>query len=550
MDENMLLAQLLFPNDLTAPAEYETIYPPRTLPKGACVTRFAPSPTGFLHIGSLYPPFLDQWLAKTSGGVFYLRIEDTDAKREIQDGDAEIVRGLADFAIVPDEGPQPDGEECGAYGPYSQRARRKIYHSFAKKLVEQGLAYPCFCTAEDLDALRTGQEEKNVNKGYYGSWASCRCLSFAQQKAALAAGKPYVLRLRCAGMQQPEKKIVVEDLIRGKLELPANGMDAVLLKTDGIPTYHFAHAVDDHLMRTTHVIRGDEWIASLPLHIELFCVLGFKPPKYAHIAPLMKAEDGGKRKISKRKDPEAAVSALTREGYPVQAVREYLATVANSNYEQWRKENPAAALESFPLNFKKMSASGALYDPVKLADVSKQVISLLDADTVLSQVLVWAEGNHPQLFKLLQNDRAYAKALFAIDRDVPKPRKDIAKWSDVPDYAAYFYDETFKPAYDFPESINAEDAQAITAAYAQVYDENDTREVWFDKIKALCEPLGFSPDVKAYKQNPAQFKGHVGDVSAVIRLALTARRNTPDLYSIARLLGRERVMRRLQTKSS
>ncbi len=541
MDLQQQLAELLFPHITKTPADYEALYPPRSLPEGARVTRFAPSPTGFLHMGSLYPSFLNQWMAHASGGVFYLRIEDTDAKREVKDGVAEIVNGLREFDIIPDEGPLPDGTEQGAYGPYSQRPRKDIYQCYAKELVKQGLAYPCFCTPEELEALRAEQEAQNVNKGYYGQWASCRSLSFAAQQEAIAAGRPYVLRLRSNG----SGKVTIEDLIRGKIEMPANEMDAVLLKTDGIPTYHFAHAVDDHLMRTTHVIRGDEWIASVPLHLELFRVLGFKPPKYAHIAPLMKEDNGGKRKLSKRKDPEAAVSYFVREGYPAQAVHEYLATLANSNFEEWRKANPTAPRDSFMLNFKKMSASGALFDLVKLVDVSKNYISHMPAQAVYEQTLAWAKQFDADLAALLERDPGYAKCIFAIDRDVPKPRKDIAKWGDVRDYCAYFFDTCFSGTFTLPEQLAPADAAAILEAYAAQYNDAHDRDGWFNHMKALCEPLGFTPNVKEYKQNPAAYKGHIGDVSAVIRLAVTGRQNSPDLYSILQLLGRERVVKRL-----
>ena len=544
MDANQKLAELLFPQITKTPQAYEALYPPRDLPEGARVTRFAPSPTGFLHIGSLYPAMINKLVARSTGGVFYLRVEDTDAKREVENGAQELIEGLSAFDIVPDEGITPDGTERGAYGPYSQRARREIYQCYAKQLVAQGLAYPCFCTEDALNGLRDKQAEAGVNKGYYGEWALCRNLDFAAQEAALAAGTPYVLRLRSEG--DPEKRIVCEDLIRGKLDMQQNNLDVVLLKADGIPTYHFAHAVDDHLMRTTHVIRGDEWIASLPLHLELFRVCGFKPPKYAHIAPLMKEEDGSKRKLSKRKDPEAAVRYFVEEGYPASAVQEYLMTLMNSNFEDWRRANPDAALSEFPFNLKKMSASGALFDGAKLADVSKNVISRMTAQEVFVHALCWVWVFDAPLAALLEGNPDFAKGIFAIDRGGAKPRKDIAKWAEIADYVAYFYAERFDPAFALPENIGAADAAAILAAYREVYCHTDDRDAWFARMKELCAPLGFTPNVKEYKQNPQDYKGHIGDVSTVIRLAITARGNTPDLYAITQLLGEGAVLQRLK----
>lgn len=544
MTDNEKLAELLFPGIILTPQQYEEQYPARQLPEGARVTRFSPSPTGYLHIGGLFAAMTARLTAKVTNGVFFLRIEDTDKKREVEGGVTAIVNGLDAFGITPDEGITGVDTESGAYGPYQQSKRREIYQCFAKELVRQGLAYPCFCTEEELNALREQQEAKAVNKGYYGEWAACRKLSFEEQKRAVESGKPYTLRLRSPGDES--RRIMIDDLIKGKIEMPENTQDIVLLKTDGIPTYHFAHAVDDHLMRTTHVVRGDEWIASLPVHIQLFKCCGFKPPKYAHFAPIMKEENGGKRKLSKRKDPEAAVSYYIEQGYPKESVIEYLLTLANSNFEDWRRANKAAPQADFPFNLKKMSASGALFDLQKLNDVSKNVISLMTADEVYGSAVNWAQQYDEALYRLLVADKAFAKGIFCIDRGIAKPRKDLAKWSEVKSFVAYFYDELYQPDYTLPENLTAAAAAEILRAYLAVYDHADDKDTWFARIKALCAPLGYTPNVKEYKKDPQAFKGHVGDVSTVIRIAVSSRRNTPDLHAIMQLLGEEKVISRMR----
>ena len=537
------LANLLFPEELKAPEFYEEKYPERNLKEGARVTRFAPSPTGYLHIGGLFAGLIAKRTASATDGVFFLRIEDTDKKREVEDGVTGIVQGLEDFGIEVDEGVVGFNKEEGNYGPYTQSQRKEIYHTFAKELVLKGLAYPCFCTAEDLDELRQKQEAEGVNPGYYGKYATCRDMTYAEIEEKIKAGTPYVLRLKSPGRE--DGKIKFDDLIKGKIEMPENIMDIVLLKTDGIPTYHFAHCVDDHLMRTTHVVRGDEWISSVPTHIQLFKACGFKVPKYAHIAPIMKLDDGNKRKLSKRKDPEAAVSYYAEEGYPKESVLEYLLTLANSNFEDWRRANKTASLDDFPFNLKKMSVSGALFDLAKLNDVSKNVISVMSADTVCEKTIAWAKEYNKEFYELITRDVARTKEILNIDRENKKPRKDIAKWAEVPEYVAYFYDEMYKPCFDLPENIKKEDAANILNAYKNIFDANDDKDTWFNKIKELCEPLGFTPNVKEYKQNPDAFKGHVGDVSTVIRIAITGRTNTPDLHAILKILGTDKVMERL-----
>lgn len=548
--DNKKLAQLLFPEVTKTPEYYEELYPERALPEGARVTRFAPSPTGYLHIGGLFASLVAELTARKSGGIFYLRIEDTDKKREVEGGIQGIIDGLTRFGIKIDEGRISEMEDSGAYGPYRQSERKEIYQTFAKMLVENGMAYPCFCTEEELEQIRAAQENEPI-KGYYGKYAKSRNLTFEQIEEKIKQGKAWTLRFKSEG--DIEKKIVFTDFIKGKIEMSENVLDIVLLKQDGIPTYHFAHCVDDHLMRSTHIVRGDEWIASVPVHIQLFKACGFKVPKYAHIAPIMKEERNeagevtGKRKLSKRKDPEAAVSYYAEVGFPAESVTEYLLTLANSNFEDWRRANPDLPARDFPFNLKKMSASGALFDLIKLNDVSKNVISKFSAEKVYDNVLEWARENDEAFAQELSADKDYALKMFGIDRGGKKPRKDIAKWSEVKDYYAYFFESEYKNDYALPENIAAEDALKILEEYGKLYSQKDEKDEWFSKIKSLCEPLGFTPNVKEYKKNPEQFKGHVGDVSTVIRIAVTGRRNTPDLYAIMRLLGQEETVKRLNT---
>ncbi len=540
---SLQLANALFPNVVHTPEYYEEKYPKRNLLEGAAVTRFAPSPTGFLHLGSLYSAFIDKVIADSTGGIYYLRIEDTDKKREVEDGVSLILEGLFDFGVTPDEGVTGKTESKGDYAPYCQSERGEIYRTYAKELVEKGAAYPCFCTQEELDELRGRQEKEGENPGYYGKFAKCRGLSKEEQLSKIKEGRPFVLRIKSDG--DPNKKIVVNDLIRGKLELPVNMLDAVILKSDGIPPYAFAHAVDDHLMRTTHVVRGDEWIATLPLHIQLFVALGFKTPKYVHISPIMKMDGDSKRKLSKRKDPEAAVDYYKSEGYPALSVREYLLTLANSNFEDWRRQNPKANQSEFPFSVKKMSGSGALFDLMKLEDVSRNVISVMTADEVYSGALFWAKEYDTELYELLLEKPDYAKDIFSIDRDCKNPRKDISKWSDVKGYVQYFYEKLYKPLHSLPENISKEDAKGILKAYLSVYEEDDDKGQWFSKIKELCEPFGFTPNVKDYKKTPNAYKGHVGDISKLIRLAVTSKENTPDLCLIMKLLGKSTIEKRI-----
>lgn len=539
------LANVMFPNIEHTPEYYETVYPPRALKEGARVTRIAPSPTGYLHLGTFFTSMVNRMTADATDGVFFFRLEDTDKKREVEGGADDILKGMNDFGLTIDEGFVAPNEIKGDYGPYQQSCRATIYHTYVKDLIEKNLAYPCFCTEEQRQASREKQEQDKLRTGYYGEFALCRNLTPEEAITRIQNGQPYVVRLRSFGDEQ--NRIKFDDMIKGTIEMPENDEDIVLLKSDGIPTYHFAHAVDDHLMRTTHVIRGDEWISSVPKHLQLFKTLGFKPPKFAHVSPIMVEENGNKRKLSKRKDPQAAMHFYNQQGYPAESVLEYLLTIANSDYEDWRRANPTAERKQFKFNLKKMSVSGALFDLNKLNDVSKNVIATMDAKTVESRVEAWAQEYAPDFFELLKRDKDFAVGIFSIDRGNAKPRKDIARWSDVPAYCSYFFNETYENALELPENIGAADAAALLRDYRAVYDAAQDKQVWFDTVKSICEKNGYSPDVKAYKANPGAFKGHVGDVSTVIRIAVTGQRNTPDLCAIMQLLGTDEVYRRIDT---
>ncbi len=541
MDNNKL-AQLLFPHINVEMEEYlEKIYPKRQLPEGAYVTRFAPSPTGFIHIGGLFTALVNERLAHQSGGKIFLRIEDTDKKREQEDGINEIITGLAAFGINFDEGKTLDGTEKGDYGPYVQSHRAEIYQSFCKALVKKGFAYPCFCTEEDLAEIRKVQEEQKVLPGYHTEYAKCRNLTYEEIEENIKAGKPYVVRLKSPG--KIGGRVKYKDVVKGDIEMDENVADIVLLKTDGIPTYHFAHACDDTLMGTTHVVRSDEWVPSVNIHLQLFYVLGLKPPKYCHISPIMKEHNGGKRKLSKRKDPEAAVSYFTEEGYPKEAVLEYLLTLANSQYEDWRKQNKTADLHDYKFAMKNMSKSGALFDLVKLNNVSGEVISRFPAEKLYEYVLEWAQEFDKEFAQKLIDNKEKAVTFFGVDRSGNKPRKDITQWKGVAKYMDYIFSNEFE--YEAIDNIEKADQKAVLNKYATVFDVNHTKDEWFGTMKSICEELGFSPDVKAYKADPSAFKGHVGDISTIVRVALTGRKNTPDLYSIMAILGTDEIKARI-----
>ena len=540
------LANLIFPN-VKDISYYEEKYPRRNLKEGAIVTRFAPSPTGFVHIGGLYQSLIAKKVANQTGGVFFLRIEDTDQKREVENGITDIVNSLKDFGLEPDEGMISETEEKGKYGPYKQSERKEIYQAYAKYLIEQGKAYPCFCTPEEVDGIRQKQEAAKIRPGYYGVWAKCRHLTVEEMIEKIKNGENYIVRFKSPGRE--DRKIKHKDVIKGNVEFPENDQDIVIIKADGLPTYHFAHTVDDHLMGTTHVIRGDEWLSSVPLHLQLFHELGFKSPKYAHIAPIMKNDDGNKRKLSKRKDPEAAVSYYEEEGIPKEAVKEYLLNIANSTFENWRRANPDKNIEEFELNLNKMSVSGALFDMVKLLDVGKTVISKFSAQKVYEESLKWAKRHDEELEKILK-DKEYSLKVFGIERGNKKPRKDIAKWSDVKENIEYMYDELFySKKQDYPYQVinNKEEIDKILTLYTEkYYSDEDDKQTWFDKIKELSGELGYAKEVKEFKANPGKYTAHVGDVSTVLRVSLTSRTNTPDMYEIMKILGKKRIVERFK----
>ena len=544
------LADLLFPNVTDTPEDVERRFPPRDLPEGAKVTRLAPSPTGFLHFGTLFPALVVERLAHTSGGICYLRIEDTDAKREVEGAEKNLIDTLAYYGIEFDEGVTADGE-TGAYGPYHQSDRAAIYHVFAKKLVEEGKAYPCFNTEEELADLNAIDKKAEIKSRDWTGEAEARKAAQAAQRAItldeverrLASGDPFVLRILASG--DGEKKIAANDLIRGKLEMDENDEDFVLLKSDGIPTYHFAHAVDDHLMGTTHVVRGEEWLPSFPKHIQLFTYLGFKLPKYLHISQLMKMDGDSKKKLSKR-DRGAALSDYRVEGYPPKSVMEYVMTLLNSNFEDWRRANPEAPWRDFEFSVKKMSVSGCLFDLDKLADVSKNVISRMTAAEVYDGALDWSRDYAPDFAALLERDRAYAESIFAIGRGGKKPRKDLTVWRDGIAYAGFFYDELFKIEDEYPDTFAKADIAAVLADYLASYDHTADRDAWFDGVKECAGRLGFCPDMKEYKADPAAYKGSVADVSMFIRVAVTGKMNSPDLYDVMHILGEARSRTRIE----
>lgn len=544
MDNRELLAELLLPNIDKTPDYYENLYPERNLPEGARVTRVAPSPTGYLHLGTLFTSLVNRITATSSGGVFYTRIEDTDKKREVEGGIEDIIDGLWRFGITIDEGFISGSEQKGIYGPYQQSHRAEIYQTYVKDLIKKGLAYPCFCTAEDLEAVRKVQEENKIRTGYHGEYARHRDITYQEAKALIDEGKPFVVRLRSPGSE--ENRITFDDTIKGKIEMPENDEDFVLLKSDGIPTYHFAHAIDDHLMHTTHVLRGDEWISSVPKHIQLFKLLGFKVPKYGHVSPIMKLDNGAKRKISKRKDPEAAVHFFAEQGYESICVIEYLMTIAASDFEDWRRANPDADYRTFKFNLKKMSVSGALFDENKLNDVSKTKIAAMKSDEVYERLTAWAKEFDGEFYEMLIANSDFTKAMLAIDRDdAKKPRKDLAKWSEAKQYFAYFFDALYTPNHTLPENIAAADAKAFLAEYKKVYDVADDRQAWFDKIKLVAPKLQFAAETKEYKANPDAYKGSAGDLSTILRIAITGRTNTPDLCSIMQVLGYDECIKRI-----
>ena len=536
------LANLLFPNVTDTPESLEEKYPLRQLPEGAVVSRMAPSPTGFVHLGNLVQGTISERMSHQSGGVLFLRVEDTDAKREVPGAVEVLINTLEHYNIAFDEGATIDGDK-GIYGPYRQRQRAAIYHVYAKKLVSEGQAYPCFCTEEELTAMREKQEAMKVNFGYYGDFAMWRDRSLEDIQAQLDAGNPWVLRFRSTGSIENQFKF--DDLVKGKLTITENDIDHVLLKSDGIPTYHFAHAVDDHLMRTTHVVRGDEWMATLPFHIQLFKALGFKLPKYVHIGPLMKMDGTSKRKLSKRKDPELALTYYKAEGFPIAAVREYIMTILNSNFEDWRRANPDADIDDFKFSPKKLNPAGSLFDYAKLMDVSKNVISKMSAESVYTQLTEWANEFDSDFGAKLSADPAFATAILAIGRGGKKPRKDLAVWKDAKEYMGFFYDE-FLEAPVFSEKFQSATVKTALEKFLEKFDIADDSAVWFDKVKQITTEMGFTTDMKAYKADPDAFPGTVADISTFVRQAVTGKTNSPDLYTVMQILGYDRTVARIR----
>ena len=549
MDYNKL-AELIFPHISQTPEDYEALYPARQLPQGAKVTRLGPSPTGFIHLGNLYGAFVDERLAHQSGGRFYLRIEDTDDKRYVEGAVEIIINSLRFFGINFDEGATMNGD-IGHYGDYTQSHRGEIYQCFAKKLVSEGKAYPCFLTEEEIADIRASQEAQKLTPGIYGKWAKSRSLTLDEIEANIKEGRPYVIRLKSDGdMSLPEdqiRRIQVNDAIRGTLDMPANDQDTVILKATGIPTYHFAHVVDDHLMRTTHVVRGAEWLPSLPIHIELFEKLGWEPPVYCHTAQLMKLdEEGNKRKLSKRKDPELSLDYYRNQGYHPAAVREYLLTILNSNFEEWRMANPDADINEFEFTTDKMSTSGALFDLNKLNDISKDVLLKISAGDLFDFLKAWAAEFKPEIMHMF-DDRAYLEKILDIGRKETKPRKDHIYAQQMVENISYFFDDMFKLEDNFPAEVEAAgDTEAILTEYLKTYNHGDDQETWFNKIRAIAEKLGYAVKPKDYKKNPDLFKGHVGHVSTVIRVALMGRQQSPDVWEIQQILGEVRTRERLQ----
>lgn len=540
---NKEYADILLPNVEKTFDDYKKIYPKRNLPKEAIVTRYAPSPTGYVHMGALFSAFIASKMAKQTNGVFFLRIEDTDKKREIADGVSGIIRDLKNYGITIDEGMISETEWIGDYGPYIQSKRKDIYQAFAKHLIINDLAYPCFCTEEELADIRKEQEDLKERIGYYGKWAKDRYLSQDEVLDKIKNGQKYVIRLKSPG--KFTDKVVYTDLVKGKLELPENDLDIIIIKGDGLPTYHFAHLVDDYLMGTTHIIRGDEWLSSVPIHLQLFQIFGLEPPKYAHIAPLLKEVNGNRRKLSKRKDPEAAISYYHEKGIPTEAVLLYLCTIANSNFEMWYLQNKEKTIDDFSLDFKKISSSGSLFDVEKLLNISKNYISLLKASEVYEKTLEYSKHYDKELYDLLTQYKDYSIAVMNIEREQKKPRKDMAMFSDYKKENWYMYDELFKDfEYQFDKITDRLEIKKILDLYITKYYDVSNKETWFNKIKMLSEELGYAKEVREYKDNPDKYKGHVGDVSMVLRVVLTSKTMTPDLYEIMCLLGKNRIEKR------
>ncbi len=545
---NKDLADLIFPNITKTIKDYENMYPERKLEEGAVVTRFAPSPTGFVHIGHIFSSFVANKVAKDTKGVFFLRIEDTDQERIVEGAINNILKDLSNYDITFDEGMTSETEEKGNYGPYLQSKRKDIYQAFIKHFIENGMAYPCFCSKEELEEIRNAQEKRKDRIGYYGRYAKCRRIPIEDAYNKIKNGEKFIIRLKSPG--DFEKKVTVKDLVRGNITFPENDMDIVIMKADGLPTYHFAHLVDDYLMHTTHIIRSDEWVSSLPVHVQLFSMLGQLAPKYAHLSPIMKEDNGVKRKLSKRKDPECAMKFYHEEGIPTEAVKLYLMTLANTNFEQWMDANKDNGIDDFEFSFNKISKSGGLFDMEKLKNISKNYLSRIKATEFYDMLLEHAKEYDEEFYNLITEYKDFTIGLLNIEREQKKPRKDYAAFSEVKSLVWYMYDELYEKAeknYEWQSINNKDDILNIMKTYIEkYYDENDEQQVWFDKIKYLSGELGYAREVKEYKENPDNYKGHVGDVSSVIRIALTTKSMTPNLYDIMKLFGKERIIKRIE----
>jgi len=548
---NLEIANLIIPTNTPDFQDIENKFPKRNLPEGAMVVRVAPSPTGFTHFGLIFIAMLDELLARQSKGVFIFRIEDTDKNREVEGGTEKIIEALHAFDIAYDEGPVEGHKELGDYGPYIQSNRKEIYLSAAKELIKKGHAYPCFCTEEHLNEVRAKQEADKIPTGYYGRFATCRHLTADQIKENLAKGMPYVLRFRSPENDHPS---TFKDAIKGKITLPANNLDYVLIKSEGtglgLPVYHLAAMVDDHLQKVTHVTRGDEWLPSLPVHLQIIDAFGWTRPEIGHLSPVMKMDGPTtKRKLSKRKDPEAAASYYLEQGIPSQAVKAYVLNIADSHFEDWRKTHQTTSLNDYPFSLSHMGSSGALFDMVKFLDICKQEIALMSSEEIYSKVESWAKEYNREFYSTLTKNIEYSKQLFTIERSGEKRRKDISSWSEVPDLFGYFYDDTYNELQFSPisENVTSKDSVSdILIAFLTTYHPDNSKEVWLERMREICTKLGFAANMKDYKTNPADFKGHLGDVAMIIRMALSGRTQTPDLYEMLQTMGEQRVRERLQ----
>lgn len=550
MNEYKILADLIFPNVNETIEDLEKKYPSRNLQEGQMVTRFAPSPTGFLHSGSLYMTLLNWKLAKQSNGIFYIRLEDTDQKREIAGSGIELLDQLENFGIKANEGYMGD-HEVGSYGPYTQSKRAHIYDVVIKHLIEIGRAYPCFCSAQDVDDIRKKQERNKIRPGYYGKFAACRKISVEESIERIKNGESYVIRFKSLGNESD--KLGVRDEIKGTLELTENDLDIVIRKSDGLPTYHLAHVVDDHFMHTTHVIRGEEWLPSLPIHVELFNTLGFELPKYAHVATIMKVDqdNGTRRKLSKRKDKEAAVSYFLEQGYPKSGFLEYLLTLVNSNYEEWRDNNPEADKYDFNVTFEKMGIDGALFDVSKIDNICKDRLAKMNKQQISKEALNWAKEYDKELEQLINRDYNYFEEIMNIEREIEKPRKDYTKYSDIKDSILLFYQDEYEKLLNqnelpFNPLISKEDTINVLKAFLEKNDPSLNEQDWFANLKEIGKSVGFAANNKEYKANKEAYKGHIGDVAQIIRISLTTKTQSPNLYNILQLLGKETYTLRIQ----